>query len=60
MAKSRRHEICIVLKTDKPCTRSEAVAFAKDCIHGEFYPTDPKGEVETMTIRSFKARMSQD
>jgi hypothetical protein len=39
MAKSKRHQFVITLSFDKPCTAAHALAEAKDCFHGNFYPT---------------------
>ncbi len=46
----------IKLTFDKPMTRRQAVAAAKDSIHGEFYPVpDETGGAETFTVRRVAA-----
>lgn len=58
MAKSKRHEVVLVIRTDKPCNKCEAVAMVKDCIHGDFYPTAWKDEdVEEFKVVTAKSTM---
>lgn len=37
--KARSHELIIRVNFNKPCTLSHARLAARDCIHGDFYPT---------------------
>lgn len=51
--KSRSHLVLMRVTFDKPCTAAHAVREAKDCIHGEFYPTSLReGDPGTMTVRT--------
>ncbi|MBC8337074.1 MAG: hypothetical protein H8E39_00140 [Alphaproteobacteria bacterium] len=36
--KTKRHEVTLVIRASTKCTKAEAVAAVKDCIHGVFYP----------------------
>lgn len=50
-AKKKRHEVVLVIVTDKPCTQDQAIAAARDCLHGEFYPADWRaGDIEHFKI----------
>jgi hypothetical protein len=37
--KKRSHRVVLHLTFDQPCSATHATAMAKDCIHGDFYPT---------------------
>jgi hypothetical protein len=37
--RKRVHRVVMHLVFDEPCTATHAVAMAKDCVHGDFYPT---------------------
>lgn len=51
--KKRQHRVVMVLSFDEPCTQAHAVASAKDCIHGDFYPTSLNpGDPGKMVVRT--------
>lgn len=52
----RRHEITCVIRTSAPTTRAEAVAMAKDCLHGTQYPYFPRDDMLTFTPVTFKSQ----
>lgn len=52
---SHSHTMTIVVRFDRPCSREHAIRETRDCIHGEFYPTqrsdrDP-GSFRVKTIK---------
>ncbi|MBU1249473.1 MAG: hypothetical protein KKB70_12285 [Proteobacteria bacterium] len=53
-AKSRRHEVVLVVTFDKPCTKRQAVAMVKDCVHDDFYPIPVMG-AEKMRVVTAKS-----
>lgn len=60
--KKRVHRVMMELTFDRACTQTFAVAAAKDCIHGTFYPTslEPShpGEMRVRKIaRAAKSRV---
>jgi len=61
MAKNKRHEICLVVTFNKPCTKADAVRTAKDCIHGDFYPNSEKdGAPDKMKVVIIKSKPRED
>ncbi|ARJ65970.1 hypothetical protein WV31_10055 [Magnetospirillum sp. ME-1] len=53
MPRMKTRKVVLNLTFDKPVTAEEAVAAAKDCIHGEFYPVPEKtGGAALFRIRS--------
>jgi hypothetical protein len=39
MANPRTHQVILTLTFNKPCTAKFARDAARDCIHGDFFPT---------------------
>ena len=57
--KQYRHEVTIVIRADKKCSKAQAVAAVKDCIHGTFYPYEPDaghGEFKIAAVKSRPAK----
>jgi hypothetical protein len=53
--KSKTHRVVLELSFDRPCSVTHAVAQAKDCIHGQFYPTAfENSDPEVFTIKAVK------
>ena len=54
MARKRTQKVVLNMTFDKPVTKEEALAAAKDNIHGTFYPIPEKtGGAGSFTVRSF-------
>jgi hypothetical protein len=53
--KKKSHTFKITVTFDKKCTISHALQEVRDCIHGEFYPTQREiDEPGTFRVRSFR------
>ena len=50
----KRHEVTLVIRTDKPCTKTQAVAMVKDSILGVYYPDPGASDVGTFRIVTVK------
>lgn len=58
-AKQKTHELVIRVTFDKPCSKKHAINEVKDCIHGEFYPTQHSdSDPEIFKVKNIKARFS--
>lgn len=56
MAKARRHQLVITVTFDRLCSKRDALAAVRDCIHGDFYPTTfREGDPERFKVRAFNA-----
>lgn len=52
---SRSHRVVMTLTFDKPCTVQHATREARDCIHGQFHPTQYRPEdPEAFKVRGIK------
>lgn len=53
--KERTHTLVLTVRFDKKCTKAHAAREVRDCIHGEFYPTqrddDEPGSFRVSSIR---------
>jgi len=57
--KQKRHEIVLVIRADKPCTKAFAINMVKKLVHGEFYPHSWEDEdPETFRIVGCKGSLS--
>lgn len=60
MAMRKSHRVVVSLTFDKPCTKAEATAAFRDCVHGEFYPYIPRddgpGEFRIRGVRTAPAK----
>ena len=56
--KSKRHEVVLVIRTDKLCTKADAIAIVKDNIWGDFFPAvcDNEAGVGEFKVVTAKAR----
>ncbi|MCK5610469.1 hypothetical protein KAR91_51830 [Candidatus Pacearchaeota archaeon] len=60
MAKQKVHTFKIKIRLNKPCSRADALAIAKDNIHGDFYPYAPNdgdpdyGKISSITTGGLK------
>jgi hypothetical protein len=51
-----RHTVTLHIEFDKACNRREAVAMAKDCIYGLFYPSKVRDDgPEEFTVTNVTA-----
>lgn len=60
MAMSKSHKVVVSLTFDQPCTKAEATAAFRDCVHGEFYPYLPRdgapGEFRIRAVKTAPAK----
>jgi hypothetical protein len=56
--RTRRHEVVLVIHTDKKCHRNEAVEMVRDNIHGNFYPTPLQSGVEEFHVVGARKRLT--